>query len=136
MDQIHLSPLVDQIQLALGHISNSLSQEHHLISHKGSSRRHSPSFLGHLDAASTKELLHQGRGSPRPPPTKCLATPHQAGGSKTFADEPLSPQGFRHTLYNLIHSRITSQGRHTLHLLSSKLSLALSTHTKYVQVYG
>jgi hypothetical protein len=24
MDQIHLSPLVDQIQLALGHISNSL----------------------------------------------------------------------------------------------------------------
>jgi hypothetical protein len=23
MDQIHLSPLVDQIQLALGHISNS-----------------------------------------------------------------------------------------------------------------
>jgi hypothetical protein len=25
MDQIHLSPLVDQIQLALGHISNTLS---------------------------------------------------------------------------------------------------------------
>jgi hypothetical protein len=24
MDQIHLSPLVDQIQLVLGHISNSL----------------------------------------------------------------------------------------------------------------
>jgi hypothetical protein len=28
MDQIHLSPLVDQIQLALGHISNSQSQRH------------------------------------------------------------------------------------------------------------
>jgi hypothetical protein len=27
----------------------------------------------------------------------------------TIADEPLRPQGFRRTLYNLIHSRITSQ---------------------------
>jgi hypothetical protein len=53
-----------------------------------------------------------------------------------IAGEPLRPQGFRHTLYNLIHSRITSQGWHTLYSLSSKLSLALSTHTKHVQVYG
>jgi hypothetical protein len=27
MDQIHLSPLVDQIQLTLGHISNSILQK-------------------------------------------------------------------------------------------------------------
>jgi hypothetical protein len=36
----------------------SLSQEHHLTRHKGSLLRHSPSSFGHLDAASTKELLH------------------------------------------------------------------------------
>jgi hypothetical protein len=108
--------------------SPSLSQEHHLTRHKGSPLRHSPSSLCHLDAASTKELLHLGRGSPRPPAQSVLATPHQAGGSRTIAGEPLRPQGFRRTLYNLIHSRITSQGRHTLHSLSSKLSLALITH--------
>jgi hypothetical protein len=49
---------------------------------------------------------------------------------------PLSPQGFRRTLYNLIHLRITSHGKHTLHSLSSKLGLALNTPTKHVQVYG
>jgi hypothetical protein len=27
----------------------------------------------------------------------------------TIAGEPLRPQGFRRTMYNLIHSRITSQ---------------------------
>jgi hypothetical protein len=43
------------------------SQEHPLIRHKGSPLRHSPSSLGHHDAASTKELLRLGRGSPRPP---------------------------------------------------------------------
>jgi hypothetical protein len=42
-----------------------------------------------------------------------------------IASEPLRPQGFWCTLYNLI---ITSQGWTTLHSLSSKLSLALSTH--------
>jgi hypothetical protein len=42
------------------------SQEHHLTCHKGSPLRHSPSSLGHLDAASTKELLHLGRGPPCP----------------------------------------------------------------------
>jgi hypothetical protein len=52
----------------------------------------------------------------------------------TIAGEPLRPQGFRRTLYNLIHSRITSQGGTTLHSLSSKLSLALSTYTKHMQV--
>jgi hypothetical protein len=85
------------------------SQEHHLTWHKGSPIRHSPSSLGHLDAASTKELLHLGRGSPCPSHS-VLATPQQAEGSKTIADEPLRPQGFRRTLYNLMHSRITSHG--------------------------
>jgi hypothetical protein len=75
-----------------------------------------PSSLGHLDAASTKELLHLGRGSPRPPAQSVLAAPHQAGGSMTIAGEPLRPQGFRQTLYTLIHSRITSQGWYNLAL--------------------
>jgi hypothetical protein len=34
----------------------------------------------------------------------------------TIAGEPLGPRGFRRTLYNLIHSRITSQGCHNLAL--------------------
>jgi hypothetical protein len=34
----------------------------------------------------------------------------------TIAGEPLRPQGFQQTLYNLIHSRITSQGWHNLAL--------------------
>jgi hypothetical protein len=32
----------------------------------------------------------------------------------TIVGEPLRLQGFRRTLYNLIHSRITSQGWHNL----------------------
>jgi hypothetical protein len=75
----------------------------------------------------------EGTGSPRPPHKSVLTAPHQVGGSKMITDEPLRPQGFQHTLYNLIHSRITSQGRHNFHSLSSKLKLALSTHTKHVQ---
>jgi hypothetical protein len=78
--------------------------------------RHSPSSLGHLDAASTKELLHQGRGVSTPPTQSVLTTAHQVGGLKTIAGEPLRPEGFRRTLYNLIHSRITSQGSHNLAL--------------------
>jgi hypothetical protein len=109
-------------------------QEHHLTCHKGSPWRHLPSSaLGHLDAASTKEFLHQGKGVSTSPAQCVITAPHQAGGSKTITGEPLMPQGFRHTLYNLIHSRITSQGRHTLHSLSSKLKLTLSTRTKHVQ---
>jgi hypothetical protein len=34
----------------------------------------------------------------------------------TIVCEPLRPQGFRRTLYNLIHSRITSQRWHNLAL--------------------
>jgi hypothetical protein len=34
----------------------------------------------------------------------------------TIAGEPLRPQGFRRTSYNLIHSKITSQGWHNLAL--------------------
>jgi hypothetical protein len=41
---------------------------------------------------------------------------HQVGGSMTITGEPLRPQGFRRTLYNLIQSRITSQGWHNLAL--------------------
>jgi hypothetical protein len=34
----------------------------------------------------------------------------------TIAGEPFRPQGFRRTLYTLIHSEITSQGWHNLAL--------------------
>jgi hypothetical protein len=93
-------------------------------------------LLGHLDAASTKELLHQGRGSPRPPAQSVLATPHQAGGSITIpvshlgpkaSDEPCTPWFTQES-----HHKVGT----TLHSLSSKLSLALSTYTKHMQVYG
>jgi hypothetical protein len=50
------------------------------------------------------------------PAQSVLAAPRQAGGSMTIAGEPLRPQGFRRTLYTLIHSRITSQGWHNLAL--------------------
>jgi hypothetical protein len=87
-------------------------------------------MLPPLRSFSTKERgLHV-------PAQSVLAIPHQAGGSKMIAGETLRPQGFRCTLYNFIHSRFSSQGRHTLHSLNSKLSLALSTHTKHAQVFG
>jgi hypothetical protein len=73
-------------------------------------------------------LLHQGRGSPRPPHKVSSPLHTKPEGRRRFVSEPLRPQGFRHTLYNLIHSRITSQCRHILHSLNSKLSLALRTH--------
>jgi hypothetical protein len=68
------------------------------------------------------------KGVSTSPAQSVIATPHQVGGSKTIASEPLRPQDFRRTLYNLIHSKITSQGSHTLQSLNSKLSLALNTH--------
>jgi hypothetical protein len=58
----------------LVHVVEALTQEYCLPVTKSLPRapldsplRHSPSSLGHLDAAFTKELLHQGRGSPHPP---------------------------------------------------------------------
>jgi hypothetical protein len=76
-----------------------------------------------LRSISTKE---EGLHAPH---TKC---PRHSTPNRRVEDdcsEPLRPQGFRRTLYNLIHLRITSQGTHTLLSLSFKLSLALSTHT-------
>jgi hypothetical protein len=58
-----------------------------------------------------------------------LVAPHQVRGLNMIASEPLRTQGFWRTLYSLIHSRITYQSGHTLHSLSSKISLALSTHS-------
>jgi hypothetical protein len=51
--------------------------------HKGSDTKALAKPLGHLDVVSTKELLHQGRGSPHPLRTSVLAAPNQVGGSKT-----------------------------------------------------
>jgi hypothetical protein len=50
------------------------------------------------------------------PAQSVLATPHQAEGLMMIAGEPLRLQGFQRILYNLIHSRITSQGWHNLAL--------------------
>jgi hypothetical protein len=66
-----------------------------------------------------------------PPPLRSFSTqegglhvprtkrPHHSTPNRRVDDdcgEPLRPQGFRRTLYNLIHSRITSQGWHNLTL--------------------
>jgi hypothetical protein len=50
--------VVDALYTSIVSRSPSLSQKHHLTSHKGSPRRNLPSSLGHFDAAYTKELLH------------------------------------------------------------------------------
>ena len=45
---------------------------------------------------STKELLHKGWGSPRPPHKDVVAAPHQVGGSMTCRQATNAPRG-RHT---------------------------------------
>jgi hypothetical protein len=62
------------------------------------------------------------------PAQSVLAAPHQVGGSMMIAGEPLRPQGFRRTLYKLIHSRITSQGWHNLALTQ----LEVKPSTKHI----
>ena len=44
---------------------------------------------------STKELLHKGWGSPRPPHKVVVAAPHQIGGSMTLPASQKAPRGRR-----------------------------------------
>jgi hypothetical protein len=70
----------------------------------------------HKEATIHRSLNHTCSSVSTSPAQSVLAAPHQAGGSMTFAGEPLRTQGFRRTLYNFVHSRITSQGWHNLAL--------------------
>jgi hypothetical protein len=66
------------------------------------------------NAETSTKVVHHGRGSPRPPHTRVHAAPHQTGGSK-ICRRATKAQRLRRTLYILVHSRISSQGWHTLH---------------------
>jgi hypothetical protein len=90
----------------------------------------------HLDAASTKELLHLGRGSPRPP-HKVSSTLHtKSEGRRQLPVSHLGPKGSGAPCTTWFTQESPHKVGTTLHSLSSKLSLALSTHTNHVQVYG
>jgi hypothetical protein len=69
--------VVEALTKSIASQSPSLFQDF-LTRHQGSRQ-----VLGHLDAVSTKELLHERRGSPRPPHKAVVTAPHQAGGSMT-----------------------------------------------------
>jgi hypothetical protein len=74
--------------------SPSLSQDHYLTCHKGSPRRHLSSFLDHLDVVSTKELLHQGRGSPRAPRKVSSPLHAKSEGRRRLLVSHLGPKAF------------------------------------------
>jgi hypothetical protein len=85
--------------------------------------------------------LHYGASPPRKgvstsPAQRVLTTPHQAWGSMTIAGEPLRPQGIGEPCTTWSTQEPLHKVGTTLHSLSSKLSLALSTYTKHMQVYG
>jgi hypothetical protein len=112
--------------------SPSLSQEHHLTHHKGSPLRHSPRSLGHLDVASTKELLHQGRGSPRPPHKVSSPLHTKLEGRWRLPVSHIGPKASGEPCTPWFTQESPHKVGITLHSLSSKLSLALSTHTQSI----
>jgi hypothetical protein len=98
--------------------------------------RHLLSSLGHLDAASTKELLHQGRGSPRPPHKVSSPLHTKPEGRRRLPVSHLSPKAAGTPCTTWFTQESPHKVGTTLHSLSSKLSLALSTYTKHMQVCG
>jgi hypothetical protein len=116
--------------------SLSPSQEYHLTRHKDSPLKHLPSSLGHLDAASTKELLHQGRGSPRPPHKVSSPLHTKPEGRWQLLVSHLGPKASGEPCTPWFTQESPHKIGTTLHSLSSKLSLALSVYTKHMQVYG
>jgi hypothetical protein len=116
--------------------SPSLSQEHHLTRHKGSPLRHSPRSLGHHDATSTKELLHQGNGSPRSPHKVSSPLHTKLEGWRRLPVSHLGPKASGEPCTPWFTQESPHKVGTTLHSLNSKLSLALSTHTKNMQIYG
>jgi hypothetical protein len=103
--------------------------------HKGSPLRHSPSSLGHLDAASTKELLHQWRGSPRPPHKVSSPLHTNQEGRRRLPVSHLGLKAFGEPCTPWFTQESPHKVGTTLHSLSSKLILSLSTSTKHMQVY-
>ena len=73
---------------------------------------------------STKELLHKGWGSPRPPHKVVHAAPHQVGGSLTLPASHQCSKGAAHRDTMLVHSRTTAQG--TTHCSLSHLRANLA----------
>jgi hypothetical protein len=102
--------------------------------------RHSPSSLGHLDAASTKELLHQGRGVSTPPHKVSSPLHTKSEGRRRLPVSHLGPKASDAPCTTWFTQESPHKVRTTLHSLRSKLILALSTHThthtKHMQVYG
>jgi hypothetical protein len=133
------SPLVHIVEaLTQGYcfpVTKSL-QEHHLTRHKCLPLRHSPSSFDHLDAASTKELLHQGRGSPRPPHTVFSPLHTKPKGRRRLPVSHLGPKASGEPCTHWFTQESPHKVGTSLHSLSSKLSLALNTYTKHMQVYG
>jgi hypothetical protein len=115
---------------------SSISKEHHLTRHNGSPLRHSPNSLGHLDVASTKELLHWGRGSPRPLHKVSSPLHSKPDGRRRLPVSHLGSKAFVAPCTTWFTQESPHKIGTTLHSLSYKLSLALSTHTKLLQVYG
>ena len=69
---------------------------------------------------STKELVHEGRGSPRPPYKDVVAAPHQVGGSMTCRRATNALRG-RHTKSSLWFTQepITRHSTLLVHSLKS-----------------
>ena len=127
----------------LVHVVEALTQEYCFPVTKSLPRapldsplRYSPSSLGHLDAASTKELLHQGRGSPRPPHKVSSPLHTKPEGRWRLPVSHLGPKASGEPCTTGFTQESPHKVGTTLHSLSSKLSLALSTYTKHMQVYG
>jgi hypothetical protein len=120
--------LLKQSQKSIASRSPSLSQEHHLTRHKSSPLMHSPSSLGHLDAASTKELLHLRRGSPCLPHKVSSPLHTKSEGRRRLPVSHLGPKASSAPCTTWFTQESPHKDGITLHSLSSKLSLALSRH--------
>jgi hypothetical protein len=93
-----------------------------LTRHEGLATKALAKFPVTLMPLSTKELLHEGWGSPRPPHKAVVAAPHQAGGSMTCWRATKTPRG-RHTEIQLVvHSRNSTRSQHLAFTLSLELA--------------
>jgi hypothetical protein len=90
----------------------------------------------HLDAASTKELLPQGRESPRLPHKVSSLLHTKPDGWWGLPVSHLGPKASGDPCTTWFTQESPHKVGTTLHSLSSKLSRALSTYTKHMQVYG
>ena len=75
---------------------------------------------------STKELLHRGWGSPRPPHKIVDAALHQAGGSKTCRRATNAPRGQHTDIHLLVHYRTSHKAETSCSLTHLRANLALT----------